>query len=360
MENPLPELINTLKSGDLEQQNRALDRLMELGPRAKAAVPALIDALKIRTISISAAATLGAIGAEAKAALPALIETWKNSKEDYLVRARAADAVCEIAGPSAIPLLVHGLTEKNANTRSIAAEALGQYFPKATETIPALIEALKDENADVCITIACILHEFVGRACVPALNRALKHSNPAIRVAVADILLTFNASDFAAIAVAIDSLNEPSSTVREKAGQALERAGPAGEPGIKNLAKAVGDADSNVRKRAVSALSAIGPKAKEAVPVLIKALKDQDPDVRWRTAHALSKIGPAARAAIPALIETLQDEDEQVRFFAICALGEMGAEARAAIPALKKLSKDSDSDNQQAAAVAVKRIHGKR
>jgi HEAT repeat protein len=41
------------------------------------------------------------------------------------------------------------LKDKDEEVRRYAAKALGNIGPKAKEAVPALIEALKDENLDV-------------------------------------------------------------------------------------------------------------------------------------------------------------------------------------------------------------------
>jgi HEAT repeat protein len=57
--------------------------LSRIGPEAKAAVPALIEALKDEDIHLQVAITLGEIGPEAKEAILALIESFKD-EDDYL------------------------------------------------------------------------------------------------------------------------------------------------------------------------------------------------------------------------------------------------------------------------------------
>jgi HEAT repeat protein len=76
------------------------------------------------------------MGPRAEAAIPALIKALGDEHLD--VRVAAAKALGRI-GEAAIPALIEAL----------AAEALGWIGPKAEAAIPVLIEKLKDENIKV-------------------------------------------------------------------------------------------------------------------------------------------------------------------------------------------------------------------
>jgi HEAT repeat protein len=115
----------------------------DLGPGARAAVPALIEALRDpnATVRFQAAISLGCIGPEARAAVPALIGTLKDGV--FFVRGWSAFALGEI-GPEAaqaVPMLAEGL--KNAQEREFVrrqiASALGRIGPNA---VSALVEGL--------------------------------------------------------------------------------------------------------------------------------------------------------------------------------------------------------------------------
>ena len=75
--------------------------LQRIGPKAKAAVPALIKALKSKNNWFRqwVAGALGAIGPEAKAAVPALVELLKDEQQE--VREAAAEALEKINTPEA-------------------------------------------------------------------------------------------------------------------------------------------------------------------------------------------------------------------------------------------------------------------
>jgi HEAT repeat protein len=93
----VPALIEALTKETIVRQNAAL-ALGHIGPDAKAAVPALIGALSDSewTVRRQAALALGEIGAEAGAAIPQL-EKLRHDK-DRLVRHAATQALAQVKG----------------------------------------------------------------------------------------------------------------------------------------------------------------------------------------------------------------------------------------------------------------------
>ncbi len=172
------------------------------------------------------------------------------------------------------------------------AKQLGEAGPDAKEAVPALVKALKDEDA------------YVRRFSALALG---------------DIK-----SDAAAVVPALAGvLNNPreKKEVQEAAATALGKLGPGGTG---TLSKVIKDSDREVivRRRAIEALAAIGPDAHAAVPDLTDVLngkvkmekKGGDPnaaanDVRLEVIDALARIANKKdEAAIKALEDLATDK----------------------------------------------------
>ena len=87
-----------LKDKDPNIRRNAAQALGNVGPEAKAAVPALTETLKDKDdfVCQCAAYALGNIGPEAKAAVPALTEATQS--KNYFVRQSAVAALGKIAG----------------------------------------------------------------------------------------------------------------------------------------------------------------------------------------------------------------------------------------------------------------------
>jgi adenylate cyclase len=83
-----------LRSGNAFEQISAIKRLGWFRPAAEQAVPALIQALKNKTLQKDAIETLGKIGPQAKAAVPDLLAF----QDDTLTSAFARDALLKIRG----------------------------------------------------------------------------------------------------------------------------------------------------------------------------------------------------------------------------------------------------------------------
>jgi vesicle coat complex subunit len=113
--------------------------------------------------------------------------------------------------------------------------------------------------------------------------------------------------------------------VRSWTASALRQIGPAAEPAVPALVKALGDPDPEVQISAAEALGRIGPAAEPAVPALIEALGDPDADVQRTASETLGRIGLAAKAAVPALINALGSADPGVRRDAARAMAEIAA-----------------------------------
>ncbi len=156
------------------------------------------------------------------------------------------------------------------------------------KAIPALLEALKDEDSSVRWSAAYALENIGNEAAVTALLEAWKDED---------------------------------SSVRWSAAYALENIG--NEAAVTALLEAWKDEDYFVRWSAADALENIGNEA--AVTALLEAWKDEDYSVRWSAADALENIGN--EAAVTALLEAWKDEDYSVRWSAADALGNIGNEA---------------------------------
>lgn len=202
--NALPFLVRMLESSDSRLKLRLMSWLQQqslvklhfkpasfrrycarralevLGSSVKPAVPQLVQIAKARekdvTVRIHALDVLRQLGSDAKETVPALIEILKAADEDIAVKSSACFALGAIGpeGKQAVPALISALGQKGmgsgwANESASlqngqllqesasfhmrlfvpAARALGKIGPGAQAAVPALLQALKDEDNDV-------------------------------------------------------------------------------------------------------------------------------------------------------------------------------------------------------------------
>lgn len=301
-------------------REKAAKILGEIGPAAKAAVPALTKALKDkrwpqRFIRRDAARALGQIGPEAKACVSSLYEALED-KWVY-VRIWAHYALAKITGNfhKHVLALIELLQDEAA--RLEAACALGELGPNAIAALPALEKALWEE-------------EGWGPATIGAAKERIMSGKGKLR-------------EFA-IPILTEALNDKNWAVRSAAAVALERFGPRAKSAVPALIDAIGDPVREVYCAVTTALVTIDTKV--AVPIISQMLRND-------IAEALVKCG---KSAIPVFIEALKDEYDRVRARAAISLGEIGLGAKTAIPALRKALGDQDLWVREKASEALEKI----
>ena len=174
----IPALERLLDDPDPAVGANAAAALWKIDRHPKA-VPALIAMLSRPLTSgpYNAAVALGEIGPDARAAVPALVGAFSHHSRD--VHRSAARALGQI-GPVCIPALLPALNAPSPRVRQNALEALRWLGPPA---VPALIDALINDDPQVRITAARILGDLgpAAKEASEALEKALKDPDPQVR-----------------------------------------------------------------------------------------------------------------------------------------------------------------------------------
>ncbi|HQO36005.1 MAG TPA: HEAT repeat domain-containing protein [bacterium] len=220
----------------------AKNALIRIDPKAKDAVPGLIEKLRSNQdhkTRVEAMAELGNIGPSAASAAPELIQIIRNDEDD-VIRMTAATALGRIGtgGEQILPeLLVKMRESKDSLKKNGYIRTIGCLGDQARPAVPELLALLSSENWGVR-----------GRA-----------------------------------AMALKEIGSPTETI---------------VPAIRELLK---DKESSPRQIAAMSLGYFIPPEEATVQALIKALQDGDTMVRCLAAGSLGSLGEYARAALPAL-----------------------------------------------------------
>ena len=194
--------------------------------------------------------------------------------------------------------------------RREAAEVLSNIGPQVRTAVPALLKALRDDDAGV-------------RA---AAAGALTHVKPETQPGILEL---------------VQSLKDKDDEVRDRAIEALRALGAESVP---SLVQALGDKEN--KQAAFVALAGLGPQAKGAVPDLSKLLKDPDPLIRRHAANVLGRVGRGAIEAVPASRQRWKTRIPSVRRTAVEALN--GIEGRQRLtPSAPAPSKTAKADPKE-------------
>jgi HEAT repeat protein len=398
----VPALIAVLNGPNWDMRVCAAESLGSIGPRARAAVPALIRAIeqpdpadRVEVLIRHAARALGRIGPDAEAAVPALNRLLDRNVidefdivialagigsppvrrlTDSIMRNGDSYAASQLAwlgqrSGEAAPALRAALADKRPQVRFSAAVAVAFIEPTCAETVPVLIEALNylnDEEIDVSATPRALAHLGPkANAALPALIglaqkvhdrgdilRALVQIDPGGKVCVPALIEVLKSDDCDYVAVAANCLGLLGPRAKEAApalAQVLTREFEENERSM----------ISDPKVSAAKALKRIGASAVSTVPELIVALREAgDFSAAAAAANVLGSFGPKAKAAVPYLIETVKaqekdTEDWRVREAAILALGRIGPDAKVAIPVLRNAMKDFGKRLQASTEVLI-------
>ncbi|WP_406695840.1 HEAT repeat domain-containing protein [Singulisphaera sp. Ch08] len=361
-------LVAALKDSDTQVRWAAAWALYVLG--SDRAIPALIEMAKDKTTRVRTGARIritpvlgGGNG-----------NRCESSANGEFVRVGAIQALGgfgALAAP-AVPALTDALRDDDPLTRWFAAAVLAEIGPMAKGAVPELIALLrsKDELPPAPSPVgfrmmrgkhdrlAVMAAEALGkigpdaRAAVVSLTEALVDPDEVLRCVAAEALGGIGADAEAAVPSLIRALHDPQCLVGDKAAMALGQVGVAAVPA---LIEVLHGHDPDARRRAMTALGGIGPKAAPALTDLVRAVADPDEEIRTVAAEALGEIGigPEAVAAIPGLIAAGKDPDRIVRKNATEALGKIRPRDDRVIPALITTLRDRDSDVRAASGDAL-------
>ncbi|MDW5548714.1 HEAT repeat domain-containing protein [Methanosarcina sp.] len=264
--------------------------------------------------------------------------------EDANVSGTAAWALENIKSDTVVNLLIKALNDQDSNVRENAAWILGNI--KSDKAVQPLIKALKDENSYVRMHAAWALRDVKLDTAVQSLINALKDEDSNVQIHATRALE--NIKSDTTVQLLIKTLNDDSPRVRLYVIHALGNI--KSDKAIQPLINTLKDENLYMRQRVAEALGKI--KSDKAIQLLINALKDENSYVRKGVAEALGYI--KSDKAVEPLINALKDEDANVREIAANALGNIKPEI--AVQPLTDALRDGNSDVRKSVAHALGNI----
>ncbi len=377
----LPVLIELLKSEkDGQVRLAVLDAMIDLGPDAAPAIPALVHTLRTDyggqskeelhqdyrsalalaaigkpavdglqgllvekkvNVRAEAAMALGRIGPVAEAAIPALIRSLGD--ESDRVRREASLALGRIGETAVEPLLISAISD-NANIRYGSVEALGHLPNTDPRVRKALLERVGDEVPAVrARALAALGHQNLpADLLVPIMERAMSDPDEAVRLATVNLLVE-RRDVIGRMISRLESLLEAEDPgVSRHAAFLLGAIGPDAAPTLLN---ALGGKKSRIDQIAAE-LAQLG---RPVVDRLQTALKAEDPRVRRGAALALGQLRPLSPGTVEMLSVGLHDPDPEVRVAFLTSLGFLGPRAAAAVPDVRSILRDESAEIREQA-----------
>jgi HEAT repeat protein len=358
----VPALIDRSRDSNADARREALLALGEIGPDAVAAVPRLREAVGDRdsTVALAAIYALGRMGDAAHDAEPLLIA--KARSDQPLAKVIACWALARVRGATseattqAIPVLAEAMRSRESAVRTAASRAILDLRPAPGPMIAALEKTMEGADPALMAVALDVLAQY-GRVALPGLEAALKQ--PALQARTALVLRRMGPAAAPAVPALSEALAEARPTARREILFALAAIGPAARPAVPSLVRLLAKPDAETQYAAVYAVGRIGPAAIEAKPLLEKGLSSGDELIRTACVWALARIDPqcpTVAQGLPVLIENLRNTSPVLRIEAAASLRCLGPQARSALPDLKQALHDDNELVREMAGEAIRTI----
>ncbi len=230
-EQMLPLISELVEDKDPTVRAHVVDAMASLGEKA---LPRLIKALSSDDTQGIAVAVIRQLGPKAKDAVPNLIEELKDPDAAYRRDVCLALAAIGPDAKDAVSALLKTLGDENLSVRHVAIYALGKIGPSASAAVPDLKKYLQsDDQFTRVATVWALVHiqpkdlEFRLKA-IPLLSEALKNTDrEPVRIEIANTLGEIGPPAIIAAPI-LDGMasNDPSPMVREAAQAALKKIRP--------------------------------------------------------------------------------------------------------------------------------------
>ncbi len=366
----------------------AINRLGHAGPRARSAIPVLLDVLEKdawNNCRMHAATTLSYIAPKDPKVIAGLVHSAEQGNWAAIVALRRAGPAARPAVPLLIRTLNREIRESAAPVE--AAKLLGEIGPSAAEAIPVLLKCMTDDDSRVASACAGALAQ-VGIAnpeVVPALMRCAETGDQDVRTVAVRALGTLGPRARQAVPMLCGLLQDNRSKLRAEAARSLGMIDAPGGPSESLLRQCLEGSDDDTQRQSAIALALLGRENPDVLrllsislarrdfdalpalhslpngtqyfgPTLVKMMHDSNPTIRRYGVLAIGHLSNVPAETLRIVSEHLTDETLEVRMAAADALGRLGPMARSELAALQRALADDNWLVQEAAQRAIEKI----
>jgi len=374
----VPQLIAALRAEDSELRWRAAWALSRMGREAAPAAPALVLAA-LREDGLPAAAACIALERMGGVATDAVLASMHNVPEGERARYLRLLGVVEKKPEPMVPVLLPFLSDAESDTYGYACHLLGSMGARAGPAAPILVRRIKNDPMSLCESRGTLL--AIGEPCIAALRELAMDAAaaPAARANAIELLVEIGGAGVGAAKECIKGVHDEE--MRDRILDSLWRAGPCAADLLPVIEPWIGNGDF-APAGAVRALLAMGPPGEpvlerilftspgENLPLLIVGLGRNPKGVKWlvRLAEPSGPL-PDRLTALRALSRTPLDPDASKRALVwaeellktspetACELaGSLGAVGAPLADRIRPLLKDASATTRSSAACALCRI----
>lgn len=312
--------------------------LFSMGEKLASQTPRFMEYIKRGGVEARGlgARYLGSIGPKAKQAIPLLLETV-DGDDSRIVRWAAASALWKIDRQTNVALRVFAANMDGTNRiRPTAFSYLAEMGPAAKPAAPAIAAWLEDDDESARDSAVKTL-EAVDPDLLEARLRELNHRKvgtlarlikiirtgdyPECRRAIEAITM-FGPEAKEAVPALIDALDKPRQFITDihavssqqrlwwVVADALGEIGPDASAAVPKLIALIHKNKAYAAAAYCPALGKMRTNAEAAVPVLQGLLDEGNPRLRLAAADALTKVAPQACSNVVAVLTNLQHDSE--------------------------------------------------
>jgi beta-lactamase regulating signal transducer with metallopeptidase domain/HEAT repeat protein len=314
-----------------QSQDKIVMALGRVGPRAKPAIPQLLEMLEEENRRVAAAIALRSIARDSPEVIATAEATLRRIGPPHLEDADLPSLLRRLQGPA----VSHEQTQ--------VLWIISQMARESPEVFAALEKVMEQAEGQLKLQISQTLFHLGGNAdrLLTLGMDYLRSPEPNVRSLAARTLALLETNAIPARPLLVELLSKDEhSSVRISAAIALGRIRPQDEASINALIAALDHPVSSLRYSATRALGNIGPGAKAAVPSLQRLLNDRHAGTRFYAMQALWRIDRQAPPLPELLLHLTPDSIEVLRHDLLVILGEMGPVAHEAGPAVRELMND--------------------